>query len=128
MHLAWTENSRLPSFGNFDLWSVSVWWVYPKPLVKSMKSSLFTGMIFITWLRDNVRCKGHQICLKVKRTSRLRLKRKLKSVWKSNAFKTQNTGCVLHFERKRKIANAKIYEEKSDLYCISFVTKSWSTS
>ena len=31
-------------------------------------------------LSDNVRCKMHQTCLQVKRTSRLRLKRKLKSV------------------------------------------------
>ena len=29
---------------------------------------------------DNVRCKMHQMCVQVKRTSRLRLKRKLKSV------------------------------------------------
>ena len=31
-------------------------------------------------LSDNVRCKMHQMCLQVKRTSRLRLKRKLKYV------------------------------------------------
>ena len=29
-----------------------------------------------------------------------------------------NAGCVLRFKRKRKIANAKIYEDKHDLYCI----------
>ena len=33
------------------------------------------------WI-DNVRCKMHQTRLQVKWTSRLRLKRKLKSVWK----------------------------------------------
>ena len=27
-------------------------------------------------------------------------------------FKTRNAGCVLRFKRKRKIANAKIYEDK----------------
>ena len=36
--------------------------------------------------------------------------RLLKSVWKSNAFKTWNAGCVLRYERKRKI-------DKCDLYC-----------
>ena len=35
-----------------------------------------------THLIDNVRCKMHQTRLQVKRTSRLRLKRKLRSVWK----------------------------------------------
>ena len=34
-------------------------------------------------------------------------------------LKTRNAGCVLRFKRKRKIANAKIYEDKRDLYCIS---------
>ena len=29
-----------------------------------------------------------------------------------------NAGCVLRFKRKRKITNAKIYEDKRDLYCI----------
>ena len=29
----------------------------------------------------------------------------------------RNAGCVLRFKRKRKIANAKIYEDKRDLYC-----------
>ena len=52
------------------------------------------------WI-DNVRCKMHQTCLQVKRTSRLRLKRKFKC-----------------FKRKRKITNAKIYEDKRDLYCM----------
>ena len=33
-------------------------------------------------------------------------------------FKTRNAGCVLRFKRKRKIANAKIYEDKRDLYCM----------
>ena len=78
---------------------------------------MFTRMCFITSLSDNVRCKGHQTRLQVKRTSRLCLKRKLKSVWKSNAFKTWNVGCVLHFKCQRKIANTKIYEDKRDLYC-----------
>ena len=32
-------------------------------------------------------------------------------------FKTRNAWCVLRFKRKRKIANAKIYEDKRDLYC-----------
>ena len=32
-------------------------------------------------------------------------------------FKTRNAGCVLRFKCKRKIANAKIYEDKRDLYC-----------
>ena len=32
-------------------------------------------------------------------------------------FKTRNAGCVLRCKRKRKIANAKIYEDKRDLYC-----------
>ena len=30
----------------------------------------------------------------------------------------RKTQCVLRFKRKRKIANAKIYEDKRDLYCI----------
>ena len=34
-------------------------------------------------------------------------------------FKTRNAGCVLRFKRKRKIANAKIYEDKRVLYCTS---------
>ena len=34
-------------------------------------------------------------------------------------FKTRNAGCVLRFKRKRKIVNAKIYEDKRDLYCTS---------
>ena len=29
----------------------------------------------------------------------------------------RNAGCVLGFKRKRKITNAKIYEDKRDLYC-----------
>ena len=74
---------------------------------------MFTGMIY----HLIERCKGgNQTRLQVKRTSRLRLKRKLKS--KSNAFKTRNTRFVLRFERKRKIANAKIYKNKRDLYNI----------
>ena len=32
--------------------------------------------------------------------------------------KTQNAGWVWRFEHKRKIANAKIYEDKRDLYCM----------
>ena len=31
----------------------------------------------------------------------------------------RNAGCVLRFKCKRKIANAKIYEDKRDLYCMS---------
>ena len=63
---------------------------------------------FITWLSDNVRYNGHKT--RLKRTSRLHLKHKLKSVWKSNAFK--NAKRRVRFERKRKIANTKIYEDK----------------
>ena len=55
------------------------------------------------WI-DNVRCKMHQTRLQVKRTSRLCLKRKLKN--------------KMRFKCKRKITNAKIYEDKRDLYCI----------
>ena len=29
----------------------------------------------------------------------------------------REAGCVLRFKRKRKITNAKIYEDKRDLYC-----------
>ena len=81
--------------------------MFTTPLVKSMK--------YLHSLSDNVWCKGHQMHYQVKRTSRLRLKRKLKSFRKSNAFKTRDAGCVLCF--KCKIANAKIYEDKRDLYC-----------
>ena len=31
----------------------------------------------------------------------------------------RSAGCVLRFKRKRKIANAKIYEDKRNLYCSS---------
>ena len=44
-------------------------------------------------LSDNVRCKMHETHLQVKRTSRLRLIHKLKSV--CDAFKTRNAGYVL---------------------------------
>ena len=80
--------SRLPLFANFDLWSVSVWSVwfhsklmFPKPLVKSIWAIMCDVTGHSHWI-DNVRCKMHQTRLQVKRTSRLRLKRKLKSVWK----------------------------------------------
>ena len=80
--------SRLPLFANFDLWSVSVWWVYfhsklmfPKPLVKSIWA-IMCDVRGHSHVSNNVRCKMHQTRLQVKRTSRLRLKRKLKSVWK----------------------------------------------
>ena len=33
-----------------------------------------------------------------------------------------NVGCVLRFKRKRKMANAKIYEDKRDLYCTAVQT------
>ena len=49
-------------------------------------------------------CKGHQTRLPVKRTSC------------TFAFKTQVEVC-LKIKRKRKIANAKIYEDICDLYC-----------
>ena len=42
---------------------------------------------------------------------------------KINAFKTRNVGCVLRFKRKRKITNAKIYEDKRDLYCTNMFIK-----
>ena len=92
---------RLPHFGNCDLWAFGefsfIRWSHP------WNRACFPG-----WLSDTVRCRGHQTCLQVKRTSHLRIKRKLKSVWKSNAFKTRNAGCVWRCECK--IANAKIYE------------------
>ena len=43
----------------------------------------------------------------MKQTSRLRLKCKLKSVWKSNAFKTRNAGCVLLSNAKAKSQTRK---------------------
>ena len=61
----------------------------------------------IHWI-DNVRCKMHQARLHVKRTSRLHLK----CNWNLSENKTR---------LKRKIANAKIYEDKRDLYCIEFL-------
>ena len=45
----------------------------------SFKTSVFETAGQIN-LSDNVRCKMHQMRVQVKRTSRLRLKRKLKSV------------------------------------------------
>ena len=51
---------------------------------------------------DNVRCKMHQTSLQIKRTSRLK-REKQDAFWR--------------FKRKRKIANAKIHEDKRDLYC-----------
>ena len=58
-------------------------------------------------LSDKVRCEMHQTRLHVKQTSHLRLKRKLKS--------------VCRFKRTRKIENAKIYEDKRDLYCMRMI-------
>ena len=89
MRLAWTETAHFAfaSFRKFDLWSVSVWWVYfhsklmfPKPLVKSIWAIMCDVTGHSHWI-DNVRCKMHQTRLQVKRTSRLRLKRlKIKCV------------------------------------------------
>ena len=80
--------SRLPLFAHFDLWSVSVWWVVseqpkskPKTLVKSIWAILCDVRVH-SHVSYNVRCKMHQTRWQVKRKSRLRLKRKLKSVWK----------------------------------------------
>ena len=57
----------------------------------------------------------------VKRTSRLRLKRKLKSLWISNAFKTRNAGCVCFSNADAKSQTRKIYEDKRDLYIHCFI-------
>ena len=79
---------RLPLFAHFDLWSVSVWrvlfhskLVFLKQLVKSIWA-IMCDVRRRGHVSDNVRCKMHQMRVQVKRTSRLRLKRKLKSVWK----------------------------------------------
>ena len=55
--------------------------MFPKPLVKSIWAIMCDVTGHSHWI-DNVRCKMNQTRLQVKRTSRLRLKRKLKSVWK----------------------------------------------
>ena len=65
------------------------------------------------WI-DNVRCKMHQTRLQVKRTSRLRLNANLSENKMRLKREMQGAFCVL---RKRKITNAKIYEDKRDLYC-----------
>ena len=36
----------------------------------------------------------------------------------SNAFKNAKRRVLFDFERKRKIANTKIYEDERDLYCM----------
>ena len=81
---------RLSLFANFDLWSVICeLWVGLVSFKTNVSET--AGQIHLSdnvrckghrHLSANVRCKMHQTRLQVKRTSRFRLKCKLKSVWK----------------------------------------------
>ena len=106
-----------------DLWAFGHNLLHSKlVMVKQLIKSIWAIMCDVRQrghVSDNVRCKMHQMRVHVKTNISFAFKTQMENPCANKTrLKTRNAGCVLRFKRKRKIVQAKIYEDKRDLYCI----------